>query len=178
METKLELLVLFMIGGINWKLLGRLRRRCSSDRNGRLGVNCQWRSSSLIVKYHGHTRDLMEKNYYFHSKIWRVDANWFQIYFYLCISSVSRYKPKDDLKFIVRVSCTNIREDQKLIGHILYIHFHRLIYISIFNRILWKLKKVKTCKSPWVNIFITVHIFDWYSASVSRLIKVRYAHSE
>lgn len=49
LETKLELLVLFMIGGINWKLFGRLRRRCSSDLNGRLGVNCQ--CSNLSVKY-------------------------------------------------------------------------------------------------------------------------------
>lgn len=40
LEIKLELLVLFMIGGINWKLFGRFRRRCLLDRNGRLGVNC------------------------------------------------------------------------------------------------------------------------------------------
>lgn len=61
LETKLELLVLFMIGGINWKLFGRLRRRCSSDRNGRLGVNCQCSNSS--VKYQSYKalkRDLLQ----------------------------------------------------------------------------------------------------------------------
>lgn len=77
LETKLELLVLFMIGGINWKLFGRLRRRCSSDRNGRLGVNCQCRRVVYVlnISHTKHCKGIFCRQFLLIHKIRRVDAD-------------------------------------------------------------------------------------------------------
>lgn len=95
LETKLELLVLFMIGGINWKLFGRLRRRCSSDRNGRLGVNCQCRRVVYVlnISHTKHCKGIFCRQFLLIHKIRRVDADfnlnrYFSIYvpvFPLCL---------------------------------------------------------------------------------------------